>query len=92
MRALDWKLLIYFTAIWSILQKFGKFYDPFVHFVFIWYIFSGLGILYREKSGNPCRRLSFVCLIQGMHPSCISPVLETVETEKNKKWKWTIEV
>jgi hypothetical protein len=24
-----------------------------VHFVFIWYIFSGFGIMYQEKSGNP---------------------------------------
>jgi hypothetical protein len=36
-----------------ILQTFGIFDDHLVHFVFIWYIFSGLGIMYREKSGNP---------------------------------------
>jgi hypothetical protein len=24
-----------------------------LHLVFIWYIFSGLGIMYQEKSGNP---------------------------------------
>jgi hypothetical protein len=35
--------LEYFTDI-------GDFYD---HFVFIWYIFSGFGIMYLEKSGNP---------------------------------------
>jgi hypothetical protein len=29
------------------------FYDHLVHFVFIWYIFSGFGIMYPEKSGNP---------------------------------------
>jgi hypothetical protein len=45
-------MLIYFIAIWNILQTFGIFYDHLVHFVFIWYIFSGLGILYQEKSGN----------------------------------------
>jgi hypothetical protein len=27
--------------------------DHWVHFVFIWYIFSGFGIMYLEKSGNP---------------------------------------
>jgi hypothetical protein len=27
------------------------FYDHLVHFVFIWYIISGLGIMYQEKSG-----------------------------------------
>jgi hypothetical protein len=35
------------------LQTFGIFYDHLVHFVFLWYIFSGFGIMYREKSGNP---------------------------------------
>jgi hypothetical protein len=38
-RALDWKMLMYFMAIWNILQRFGIFYDHQVHFVFIWYIF-----------------------------------------------------
>jgi hypothetical protein len=52
-RALDWKMLIYFMAIWNILQTFEVFYDPLVHFVFIWHIFSGLGNIYQEKSGNP---------------------------------------
>jgi hypothetical protein len=49
-RALDWKMLIYFMAIWNILQTFGIFYDRLVNFVFIWYIFP---VLYQEKSGNP---------------------------------------
>jgi hypothetical protein len=33
---LDWKMLIYFMALWNILQAFGIFYDHLVHFVFIW--------------------------------------------------------
>jgi hypothetical protein len=49
-RALDWKMFIYFMAIWNFLWRFGIFND---HFVFIWYIFSGFGIMYQEKSGNP---------------------------------------
>jgi hypothetical protein len=52
-RALDWKMLTYFVAIWNILQTFGIFYDHLVKFVFIWYIFPGFGIMYQEKSGNP---------------------------------------
>jgi hypothetical protein len=44
-------------AIWNILQTFGIFYDHLVHFVFIWYIFSGFGIMYQEKSGNPAPNL-----------------------------------
>jgi hypothetical protein len=30
-----WKMMIYFTAIWNILQTSGIFYNPLVHFVFI---------------------------------------------------------
>jgi hypothetical protein len=40
-------------AIWNILWILGIFYDYLAHFVFIWYIFSGFGIMYQEKSGNP---------------------------------------
>jgi uncharacterized membrane protein len=54
-RALNSKMSIYFMAIWNILQTFGIFYDHLVHFVFIWYIFSSLGNVYQEKSGNPAR-------------------------------------
>jgi hypothetical protein len=43
----------YFMAIWNILWRFGIFYDRLVHFKFIWYIFSSLGIMYKDKSGNP---------------------------------------
>jgi hypothetical protein len=53
-RALDWKMFMYLMAIWNtyfmeiwdILWPFGTF---FIHFVF----FSGFGIMYQEKSGNP---------------------------------------
>jgi hypothetical protein len=40
-------------AIWNILPIFGIFYDHLVHFVLIWYIFTGFGIMYLEKSGKP---------------------------------------
>jgi hypothetical protein len=36
-RALVRKMLIYFTAVWTILRAFGIFYEHLVHFVFIWY-------------------------------------------------------
>jgi hypothetical protein len=45
-RVLQWKILVYFMAIWYILWPFGI-------FMFIWYQFSRFGILYQEKSGNP---------------------------------------
>jgi hypothetical protein len=59
-RTLDWKMLIYFIAIWNILWIFGIFYDHKVQFVILWYIscsfgtfISGFGIWRQEKSGNP---------------------------------------
>jgi hypothetical protein len=42
-------------AIWNILRTFGIFYDPLGKFVFIWYIFSSFGNMYREKYDNPDR-------------------------------------
>jgi hypothetical protein len=52
-RTLDWKMLIYLGPFGIFYRHFGIFYDHLVHFVFIWYIFSGLGNIYQEKSGNP---------------------------------------
>jgi hypothetical protein len=40
------KMLIYFTDIWDILWPFGTFCVRLVHF-------SGFGIVYLEKYGNP---------------------------------------
>jgi hypothetical protein len=62
LRALDGKMLIYFMTIWNILRTFGKFYDHLVHFVLIWYSFSGFGIMYRQKSGNPVFMLNWISL------------------------------
>jgi hypothetical protein len=50
---LQWKILVYFMAIWYILWPFEIFYGHLVYFVVIWYISSRFGILYQEKSGNP---------------------------------------
>jgi hypothetical protein len=56
-KALDWKMFIHFMTIWNIFWRFGIFYDHLVHlvhFAIIWYVqFSGFGIMYQEKSGNP---------------------------------------
>jgi hypothetical protein len=56
LRALDWKMLTLFMASRNFLKTFGEFYDHLVHFVLILYIFSGFGITYQEKSGNPVPR------------------------------------
>jgi hypothetical protein len=51
-RALEWKMLICFMAIWNILQPFGIFYDHLL--MVIWYIFPRFWyMLCLEKSGNP---------------------------------------
>jgi hypothetical protein len=42
-------------TIWNILLIFWDIFDHLIHSVFIWYIFSGFGITYQEKSGNPGR-------------------------------------
>jgi hypothetical protein len=41
--------LLYIYCHLNILWIFGVFYDHLVHFVFIWYIFSGLGIMHQEN-------------------------------------------
>jgi hypothetical protein len=41
----------YLTAIWVFWWPFGVFYGRFVYF-------SGFGMLYREKSGNPGQTIS----------------------------------
>jgi hypothetical protein len=49
-RVLQWNMLVYFTAIWSILRPFGQFYGHLVYymaiFVVLWYNFSHFGMLY----------------------------------------------
>jgi hypothetical protein len=61
--ALDWKMLIYFMAIWNILWTFGIFYGHLGYFMTIWYILSSFGNFFRfwynilRKSGNPASDL-----------------------------------
>jgi hypothetical protein len=38
-RVLQWKILVYFMTIWSILRPLKIFYGHLVHFLLIWYIF-----------------------------------------------------
>jgi hypothetical protein len=49
---LQWKILVYFMTIWSILRPLEMFYGHLLYFVVI-YISPRFGILYQEKSGNP---------------------------------------
>jgi serine/threonine protein kinase len=45
-RVLQRKMLVNFTAIWSLLLPFGIFYLPLVYFIYLWYIFKPFGIFY----------------------------------------------
>jgi hypothetical protein len=52
-RVLQWKMLVYFMDIWSILSPLDIFYGHMVYMVVIWYNFPRFGMLHQEKSGNP---------------------------------------
>jgi hypothetical protein len=49
----QWKMLVYFMTIGSILLLFALFCGHLVYFMAIWYILPRFGMLYQEKSGNP---------------------------------------
>jgi hypothetical protein len=50
---IDWKMLLYFMAIFNILQTFGICYDNLVHFVFIWYILCSFGTCFMFWYNTP---------------------------------------
>jgi hypothetical protein len=60
-RVLQWKILVYFMTIWSILRPLEIFFGLLVYNVVIWYISPRFGILQQEKSGSPdpdvCKQL-----------------------------------
>jgi hypothetical protein len=53
LEGLRWENVDILRAFWNIVWTFGIFYRHLVIFVFIGYNFSGFGIMYQEKSGNP---------------------------------------
>jgi hypothetical protein len=52
-RVLQWKILVSFMTIWSVLWPLEIFHGHLVYFVVIGFIFTRFGILYQEKSCNP---------------------------------------
>jgi hypothetical protein len=48
-RVLQWKILVYFMAIRSILRPIGILYGHLVHFEFLWYIFHRVGRVYPKN-------------------------------------------
>jgi hypothetical protein len=51
-KVLQWEMLVYLMAIWSILQSFGMFCGHLVFFIVDLVYFSRFGMLCQEKSGN----------------------------------------
>jgi hypothetical protein len=45
-RAFEWKMLVYFMAIWNILWPFGIIYGHLEYFMAIWYNLWPFGIIY----------------------------------------------
>jgi hypothetical protein len=68
-------MLVYFMPLWNMLQEFGIFYDHSVHFEFIWYIFSGFGIMYQEKSGIPGTNAESLIYTIGVYVDPLFPVI-----------------
>jgi hypothetical protein len=46
---LQFKILVYFTPIWSILRPLEIYDGHLVYFVVIWHIYPRFGILYQEN-------------------------------------------
>jgi hypothetical protein len=57
-RVLQWKLLVHFMAVTSILRPYGIFWSFGIFSCHLVY-FSCFGIFYQEKSGNPEQYPSF---------------------------------
>jgi hypothetical protein len=66
--------LWYFSNICDILRTSVIFYDHLVDFVFSWYVFSGLGIMCQEKSGNPGHMAVGYSILYLIIPCEVSPV------------------
>jgi hypothetical protein len=53
LRVLQWKMLVYFMAIWSIFNTIWHILWPFGISSLVLVHFTNFGMLYQEKSGNP---------------------------------------
>jgi hypothetical protein len=60
-RPLDWKMLIYFMAIWNILQTFGIFYGHLGYLMTMWYIFRSFGTFFPLLV--PCTKKNLATLL-----------------------------
>jgi hypothetical protein len=69
-----------FTALWHILCPFSTFCIRLVHF-------SGLGIMYQEKSGNPARNWNFSCTCTRHFSNLLCDYKDCVWTLRCEKYR-----
>jgi hypothetical protein len=72
-------MLVYFMALWNILQALGIFYDHLVQFVVHLVHFSGFSIMYQEKSGNPVSE-----------PTCVNATFVLASTYNNTNYRYIL--
>jgi hypothetical protein len=54
-RALEWKMLVYFMAVWNILRPLGIFY---ISFVTLWYFGTSFWYIVSREIWQPCLQSS----------------------------------
>jgi hypothetical protein len=70
-RIWQWKVLVYFMDIWSLLWPFDVFYGHLVNFMSIWYIFFTFWYVVPRKIWQPCCSDQPVCTLlaePSLHP------------------------
>jgi hypothetical protein len=95
-KVLQWKRLVYFMDIWSILLSFSIFYEHLVYFVEIWYIFpvlvfrtkKNLATLSGHRSGCMCTYKDHFDFFSRKHnvtrrQLCCNPFITSVDIKKN---------
>jgi hypothetical protein len=75
-RALDWKMLIYFMAIWNILQTFGIFYRHLEYFTDVWYNLCSFGNFFPVLVSCTKKNLAILVpsLIEGLDKPSVSDI------------------
>jgi hypothetical protein len=72
-KVLQWKILVFFMALLSILRPIVIFYGHLVHFVDIWYVFPRFWYVVPRKIWQPCSvdSLSIPAFTQDVWPTVL---------------------
>jgi hypothetical protein len=98
--ALQWNMLVYFIAIWSILWPLDIVYCRLVHFVVMWYIFPHLVCCTKENLAtllSSCRawflflapKKNYALAFSIFQKWCLQLITFHFKNEMLKKWKTT---